>query len=198
MNLHKLNISTTNAVNPNFNLHQFLTEENFNPLQRREGWPIPKNKVNQLLNQEWIDNMKRIGLEFSQLIVFYNTPNYTTDFAHIDSNKDRTPALFALNWTLQKNDTSTMHWYKTPTTKAIPGKNATNLLYFEYPKTELSEIEKGTISSEYLSLVNTSIPHDITTFDTERLVFTIRFYRGYFDFDLTWDNVVEHFRQYMQ
>jgi len=65
MNHLKLNIDTSFAINPTFDLQTFLAAENFKPEDRREGWQKKYEEMDQFINPDWSAYMKELGLEFT-------------------------------------------------------------------------------------------------------------------------------------
>ena len=70
------------------------------------------NNPSDLLNQSWLDNCSKIGIDIKTAMVFYKPVDFKGNFAHIDVVKhDPDGAVIcALNWIINGKN-SYMIWY---------------------------------------------------------------------------------------
>lgn len=95
--------------------------------------------------------------------------------------------VFALNFTLIPNDPTEMVWYERIEGEFDPTDMKT---YAMVPVSELREISRSIIGSDYVALVNTSNYHDVDNKGLPRWCISLRTNMPY----KTWEEAVEAFK----
>jgi hypothetical protein len=180
---YKLNISTVNAINPNWK----RPDVNANPNQNM--WYYG---ADDLCNRDWLYYMISLGIMVKDALVFYRKPGATQDYAHIDidygelfNNGNRPFTPYAFNWT-EGGENSNMLWYHVPQDGIHMRYQPDGKPFIAWGVDELQFMTKTEIPHDTLTLVSTSLPHSIEMGDEGRWCFSVR---THIDIE-TWDEVV--------
>lgn len=170
---YRLNIDISNAIRADFDFDKLYAQSEYasKPLGI---WAYSKDQITDVVNQAWLDYMSSIGLNPSEIMLFYREPHYITPDAHIDIRKNNNLAVYAINWVLDAEDTSEMVWFKTPSDTGHADITTANTYYKSWPMEELEELSRCCIK-DIPTLVSIGIPHNIIVNDRPRWVISIRF-----------------------
>jgi hypothetical protein len=170
---YRLNIDINNAVRTDFDFMQLRANSKFST-DPVAIWTYSKSQLTDIVNVEWLDYMKSIGLEPSSLLVFYRDPYYTASKAHVDIRRNNIPSIYAINWVIDPEDDSEMVWFKLPEDSGHSDITTANTYYKSWPMEELEELSRCCIK-DIPTLVSIGIPHNIIVNDRPRWVISIRF-----------------------
>lgn len=178
-----LNIKTKNVLRPDW--------ENIKEIQEFGIRKYPRAEIKSLLNPSFFYVLDTV-LPIYTMTVFTTGPNFTTE-THIDiaeiHNGEVLIGCHAINLVVHKGpEIGYMRWYKS---KKDDGLDVTytpaNTPKLGFEKSNLDLVEEHQIN-EYVTLVRTDVPHDIETFNSTRICFSIRF--KYNDTYKHWENAV--------
>jgi hypothetical protein len=166
----------------------------------REDWSFPKpyssdanlwiNPAQNIFSETWLKSMHYRGLPISKGMIFYKPPMTIDQIAHIDLGPSGEFLHCGINWVYGGSD-SQMIWYNTPDNFSVYNSKDTdaNTKYASWPVTELTEIDKYTLTEEP-TLVNVGVPHNIKMGVEPRWCISARI-----DLPLnSWEEFVEHLR----
>tara|TARA_B110000503_G_scaffold121966_1_gene186065 strand:+ start:3127 stop:3780 length:654 start_codon:yes stop_codon:yes gene_type:complete len=201
---YKTDISTKNALK--FDLVATILQ---NPQQptiscRTEMWMPEAGGVwyfdsQEMFNKNWLAYAnKEVGLDITEVLVFYRKAGYQHPSAHIDSALVGTslqPVCAGYNWVLEHDPTAEMVWYepwwnaddRLQAEAAVEGKiahptfkaelvNSGTMYYQETPVEYLTERERHSLSSDYLTICRTNIPHNVQAGAKDRWCMSLRTY----------------------
>lgn len=178
-NYYHLNINTDNAIK--VNLYELLaTKQDASNLPAYEGSmtaiPCP---IDELFNSEWIAYVENI-LELKMYNLgwtFYRNGKATNSTAHVDISSYSVPPIvcnYAFNFVVTpENDQSEMIWYSD--SWDINDMSTC----FNRPISELTELERGTLRNDKLSIINSGVLHDVDTKGAERWAVSFRDIRSW-------------------
>jgi len=195
---YQLDIDISQALNPELDLIGLKKEAN----DAVHIWRIPHEKLPDVFDQDWLEYMRGMGLDVGSCLIFYRDAYYLHPSVHIDIHKPTgTPSHYAINWVLDPHDDSDMIWYTWPTEDSGTFDNTpadTPYLGWDIDKFTGQEIYRHTIGNQ-VTLVNTSMPHNVETKTKSRWAFSVRFKRednngaGH-----SWEKGVDFFQKYMK
>ena len=174
---YPLNIDVSNAVRPDFDKEAWKRNTIY-PGTPVDVWFIPHDKLSTLLTQEWLDYVKDSGIPLGGSLLFYRSPYYQHPHPHIDTHKETgLPTILSLNFTVDFEDDSEMIWYDLPKATGHTFITPNQTPYVEWPPGYFKDktiTHRRRIGREQLTLVNTSIPHNIVVGAQERWAVSIR------------------------
>jgi hypothetical protein len=193
---HVLNVDVSNAINKDFDFNKLINESTTHDL-----WPYTGEKLQQLFAPEWLAYMADLGILPDSATIFYRSPFFVEPNAHIDlfQNPIR-PAVYALNWVVNKDDDSEMVWFDNPD---IPGEyimyDATEVgsRNMSWPMTYFADkpIYRRTLGNQ-LTLLTTGWPHNIIVNKTPRWCISLRFSTRTFNIQ-SWEEAIAHFDKFI-
>jgi hypothetical protein len=152
--------------------------------------------VADILNPEWVNNMKRLGIPiYSHCMLFYRDPEFNTHWAHIDiDGKDKvTPASVGFNIIIDGED-SDMVWYNTPPKPWALQYTMANTAYVGWPMKSLIEVDRARIVSN-LAVVRVDVPHGIIMRSKPRWCISLRLIGKNCVWNpYSWDSAVNYLR----
>lgn len=177
----ELNIFTDGAIRPDFVFPDGAP-----------GWGIHwRFTHDQFLTDEWYNDFKsKLGFEGdATIILFYSEPYTTNPAIHIDINEKENPLSLvpgAFNWRIGGDNTS-MVWFNkegfdlsdvetevADASWAVNEPNRKAPVVALWNASDYQEVSRNTISTDYVTLVNTGIAHRIERGPTERWCVSIR------------------------
>lgn len=167
-------------------------------------WFYHNHELEQVYERSWLQYMRSIGLDVGTCIIFYRDAHYVHPSCHIDIHKKTESAShYAINFVLDPEDDSDMIWYSYPagTTNLPPLSNTpADTPYVGWPLDGYTgkELCRHTIGP-YMTLVNTSMPHNVETRSRPRWVISTRFQRDANNSaGESWQQAVKFFRPYFR
>jgi len=193
-----LDISLEGALNPKLDFTAMKNEVK----GPAHIWMIYHDRLNEIFDQQWMRYMSDLGLDIGTCMIFYRDPGYQHPSVHIDIHKATSkPSHYAINWVVDPEDDSSMVWYTWP--DGYSGFEDVTMadtpyIGWDFDTFAGTEICRHTIGSK-MTLVNTSMPHNVIMGDRPRWAFSIRFQRDANDgAGHSWIQSVEFFKQYMK
>lgn len=162
---YKLKIDCSNALNPDWKFPD--------PQGKKFGiWDVSADKM---FNPQWMQEVRLLGFEFGDSLVFYRAPGYNTFNAHIDIHKNHPIRIstYGLNWVIGGSDCD-MTWYNLPKIDAKPPqRDAGGTIFYNWPINRLTEIDRCNMGSE-LTLTRVGIPHAVIMGEEPRWAISVR------------------------
>jgi hypothetical protein len=195
-----LDIDVSDAVSPSLDLDRLKSSLNGGPIGI---WNWQHENLSEVFTKSWLAHMKQIGLNVGTCLVFYRDTHYLYPSVHVDVyNQTGNPIHYAINWILDPDDDSEMIWYTYPkdATKNRGARTPAdiNYMYWELDNFTGQEICRHTVKNR-LTLVNTSMPHNVETKTRPRWAFSARFSKDTNDgASESWQRAVEFFRPYFK
>jgi hypothetical protein len=181
---YNINLEVSNALDSNF---KWPTHSPNQP--NLECWGY---RPSDILNKDWIEYSRSLGLEWGFIQIFWKRPNLVHNTAHLDvyDGTNSTAWPFALNWTVQGGDGSTMLWYNLPDNNFKIKYSSANTPYADWPLSELTEIDRYNVGKK-CTLVRTGVPHEVNTGPQERWCISARLKNGN---AVSWEQIVNSLR----
>lgn len=203
---YQLSISTANALQVDLRDYMERTRQVsvgvggsdiFNQESKYHSWYIEIEEIKTVFNPEWIEYVQTSipGFYISWGCIIYRKAKYdyhTESAAHIDCNPQKQKYFYyGLNFTIDQDD-SEMVWYEK-----IDGNIDFNdrSTYFDIPADKLKEIYRFNVRNDCLSLVNTSVIHDVDNKGKDRWAISLR---GLKQNEYgSWENTVKFFEPWI-
>jgi hypothetical protein len=178
---YKLNIDCKNALRSDWSL----------PDPEGKEFGIWSERADKMFNDAWLAELMSHGIIVAESLIFYRAPHHNTYNAHIDIHRDHPKRIstFGLNMIIDGED-SEMTWYKTPPITKTPHRGAAGTIYYNWPFSELEEIDRGTLGQE-LSIVRVGVPHGIIMNERPRWCISAR--AGLLE-NMWWKDIVKYMR----
>jgi len=194
---HRLNIDTSNALNPNFSKEKLLEES---PSKNDSGimWCFTDASMYSVLNEEWVKHLNSQGIRLTELVIFYRKANYIHPQAHIDLSVTQTHVLYGLNFVISEpDDDSFMTWYDVEnSTGTFETTNiGTKYTFWKMEDVQDKEFDRLSIGKQ-LTLVRTDKAHNVITGNTPRWAISLR--NASFQDNSTWKDVVDYYAKHIQ
>lgn len=182
-NCYKVNIDTTGALKADV-------------LTSRIGKYLIENYTSdfdEIFNINWFNTLSKNVGKIQNVLIFSRPALWSTDVAHIDLSKMKTPVTFAFNWIISGKN-SEMLWHEPP--RSIPKDmeiktTMANTMSYQWPANSLKVIDKQSIT-EQMFMVRTDIPHSIQVNQEPRIAISIR---PFISFYLNWEQSVDFFKK---
>lgn len=173
---HRLSCTTDSAVSDNFDSAEFLKKSKF------AGFPVGiwsfKDKdMTQILNKTWLEYISDTLMPVNSFLMFYRQAHFVYSYAHTDVfYQTEKPNIFGINLVINSNDDSQMVWYDVPNETGTLEVTPVGVKYLYWPVTEIEhkELDRLTIGNQ-LTLVRTSIPHNVIVNQQARWSISLRF-----------------------
>jgi hypothetical protein len=191
-----LDIDISNAIRDDFNFDKLL--ENLEYFNSDVGmFVIPKENINTIFTDAWLDYMKQQQLNVGRCLIFYRKPFYTHPDAHIDGLKDSPAGVYALNWIIDPEDDSEMIWYDFPTSPGVAADTPADTPYVSWPTGAFADQTPITRRiKNQLTLVRVGIPHNVIMGEKTRWCISVRF--PMYSNDITnWEDAVNFFKPWI-
>lgn len=149
-------------------------------------------KAHEVFNQEWLSNLKKMGVpEIVMVVLFYTPTTSTEDFAHVDWLPDNSKQVtYGINITTGKND-GDMIWYDHPQEEPTKSEDSPyNNKFSWYKLSGLTSIDRCSIDDTRWTLVNTQQPHHVVTGSVDRWCISLRFD----DCTIPWQEVLAKYK----
>jgi len=198
---YELDIDTKDAVSSQLDLAQLHRTLDGGPIG---VWLYGHAELEKVYTATWLRYMHSIGLDVGSAMIFYRDAHYVYPGVHIDIYKNsQLVSHYAINFVLDANDDSDMIWYSYP--KGItefPALSSTpaDTPYVGWPLDGYAgqELYRYTIGRR-MTLINTSMPHNVETRSRARWVISTRFPRvANNNADESWQRAVEFFQKYFK
>lgn len=197
---YELDIDVSDAISPKLDLCELHKSLNGQPLG---SWNYQHTELEQIFSREWLCYMRSIGLEIRNSLIVYRNAHYLHPDVHIDAGKNTSVSHYSINFVLDPDDDSDMIWYSYPSGMSnLPPLSYTpaRVPYISwqldgYPGQELYRYTIG----RRMTLVNTSMPHNVETRSRPRWAISTRFYKVFNkDANLSWQQAVNDFQPYLR
>jgi hypothetical protein len=189
---YELDIETGNALLPGLNIDKIHQQSLYasDPL----GVFFIED-FQTILNKDWTQHLESLGLFVSSCVLFYRDPEYQRLDAHVDLQHKGSICYYGCNFVLDPNDDAYMVWYDaTPDTGIFTTEpNNEPHLYWPIEKVIHKEIFRKCIGRQ-LTIVNTSIPHNIVMGKLPRWCISIRFSNPV----SSWEQAVDLFKNHIK
>jgi hypothetical protein len=194
-NWYRLNIDASTALRDSFNPVKYYEQSEFKG-KPVAFWVHHGEELQTIFSDKWLLQMESLDLKIGSCMIFHRQPYYINPEIHIDVYKDQTPSIYALNWTLEKDDDSEMVWYDIPLDTGSPDNQSISTPYKRWPiDGNYPEIERCSIGNK-VTLVNIGVPHNVIVNKKPRWCFSIRMYR--YDKPISnWEEAVEYFKPFI-
>jgi hypothetical protein len=161
---YKLNIDCSNALRSDWKF----------PDTEGKEFGVWSETAKNMFDPEWLQELYDNGIYVADALIFYRAPGHNTNNAHIDIHKDHPKKIstFGLNMVFDGDD-SVMTWYKMPEIKGPPARGAAGTVYYNWPISQLEEIDRHTLGPE-LTLVRVGVPHTVIMGDKPRWCISAR------------------------
>jgi hypothetical protein len=181
---YNLDIDVYNALNPSFKWPVHSPNQ-----QHLECWGYHPTEI---LNSNWINYTRSLGLEWGFIHIFWKRSYLVHDSAHLDvhTGDESKSWPFALNWTIQDSDKSTMLWYELPEVNYSVKYSSANTPYAEWKTVNLKEMDRHHVGNN-MTLVRTNVPHEVNTGPSDRWCISARLKDS---LNVSWDQAVEFFK----
>lgn len=219
---YKLDINTRGAIRHDLNLYEIMEGK-----PKRSHWLWwPNEGIHEIFNQHWLDYLSTKRLTPVGVLVFYKSA-YHNATTHIDSIplqeykeqklQEKSFVHYSINLVANTGyltgngyapeykdwkDNATMRWYNHTNTQDD------KILTFETPDNNsyrhrechpdrTNDLVEVLEDCNYATLVNTSLPHEVETFDKPRLCFSLRGFTQLRNRRIaSWEDVVNFFNEY--
>lgn len=192
---HVLSLDISNAVREDFDFQNLYSTSEYNG-KSAGVWNFINHNVDQLLSQQWIDNMHSIGLPVESAMVFFRKPYYIHPAAHVDVFWDGKIVAGAVNWVLDSMDDSEMIWYNL---SLDSGQILLTPAQTKYLNWDLDSVENHVLDCRCIgnqpTLVNVGIPHNIIVKSRSRWAISVRLKSGAVG---SWQEIVDFFSPYIK
>ena len=217
----RLDIDTKDAIKIDVKKHCFDNTNRADIFIEGHGgiWTFGKDEI---FSQDWVDYVKETcpWLDVTGALIFWRAPGYQHPGAHIDvapnnspsrvegveyennfhatnasdsmDKKDFYPVVSSYNWILDKNDDSSMTWFRPKAdqneSELLELKKFTDAVHYdEVPLEKLDEIDRCTIGHDKLVMVRTNVLHNVDMGQQERWAISARCIMNW----STWDEAVD-------
>ena len=190
---HELKIDTTDALLPGLSLDK-MHQESLHASNPINVFFIENTDT--IFNKSWIQYLESLGLFISACVLFYRDPQYQQPDAHVDLLHTGGICYYGCNFTTDPDDDAQMVWFDVLPESGIYEETinaGTPYLHWPIEQIQHQEIARKRIGTQ-LTLINTSIPHNIIMGDRPRWGISVRFFNP----AESWEQAVEIFKNYIK